>query len=389
MADGLLENPFEKHKQTIYQYQTHGFEIIPPYFIPFGTNFINISNDIKVIPEELIYNFHEKTVIQSMINNYNEFSKSLFFSIFYSALLLEIGLLTTKFDNNMRIILDGGINLKYFIPSYYTKDIDIKVYPKNYNSSSDFKQIFIDEMSRVLERMIDIAPVLVSKYLKFIDSILNKYEHPENIKTEITKLKENFESDKVFNFQFSIPPHRIGVDDHMYKLILIYKDLIYPLIDVTFYDKKNKKNKLIHYNTLNYMNFNNMPITNYISKDKITFEPITNPVFNDIENITPPTVKVKMKLKNKDTDIDYNFHYYLLPFDYIFSEKIILYHDITHKNLFNPDANTNFLKKQFLTNKFLKSFQYLSLYDELNKNNIFLQKYLKYKKKYLNLKSNI
>lgn len=385
MAEGILQNPYLEHQQVMYQHQTNIFEIKEYEDIPEGIDKSLVPRRVIVSPSEILFTFSENRILSHISSNYSseprKFYQSLFFSIFKSALLLEIGYLTTKLDNIMRIILGGGVNIKYYNLSYYTSDIDLKVFPKDYSNPRDFKQELINEFDRIKLRMKEIAPILAQNYLDFIYKLIRKFPHEQYIKDYVDYFKKSFDINKNFDFEFSIPPHRRGESDDMYKFTVIYNSTRYSLMDVVFYNKDNATSSLLHNKIM-------MMLTEDSKKDKLAaykkkiFSNLPSSILNDTDNATPPTTKIMMGLKDSEDKI-LLYHFYINNYSYILHEKSILYNDLLGRKIFNSDLPPRTI--DYLKQKFLRSLHFL-LTKHYPQENIFLKKYLKYKFKYISLK---
>ena len=330
-----------------------GYDV--PLFI--SLDFTHQIFGIKKNPSELLgYTFYQH-IQDYIIENFgraNEFYKSVLFSIFVTPILLEIGNLTDILKDKYNLVLGGGLILRYYYSKYYTKDIDLKLYPINKE-----EYVIADSINQVKEHFENICTRLnqnidqiKTKHKQFIEHLKSKnyLTNPELIQ-KYSDIFEHFSDESKFKFVQSLD------NPNIYKLIFYYNnDFPIAMLDFNFYNSDD---------TLN------------------------NHILTELEKPTnhlPLTSNVEYSLEVPMLDYCSQFNFNIPQLEYLKKEKEILYNDIIGDNVYNSGLTQ--AKLTYLTNKFQKHFNIVTN-PELVYDFTYLKKYQKYKHKYLKLKNKL
>lgn len=327
-----------------------------PLFISY--DFTKILKGINKSPSEILghtYYHHIEKFIKDNYGTGSDAYRSIIFSIFISPIILEIGNLTKILENDYILVTEGGIVLRYFLKKYYTRDLDVKLYPINKNTYNLNKttNLIKNMMDNIVKKLNKYMIRIVENHRNFINFLIkNNYLTDKDIIKKYDDIMKNISSETKFEF--------VKSRDNLYKLIFKYNDsFTIKLMDFNFYD-------------------NNDNLNNDIMKK-----------LEKVENHIPLLQKIDYTLNVKTDEINYNTYYYInIPtLEYIKMEKSILLEDIKGSNKYNSDLSEE--KINYLTKKLEKQNELLNAPIVFEDEFVYLSKYLKYKTKYLKLKNKL
>lgn len=135
-------------------------------------------------------------------------------------------------------LITGGLALRSYYPSHYSDDIDVKFFPRNMIAEIDSNRFFSDLSLWMNELMIPYLNTY-GKYLlqTYLQIVLQFPEIRQNVMMRYLYTELANSSPEDFSFEFSQAPTPNVV---VYKLIVRFKGVIYPIADFTLYDSEDK-----------------------------------------------------------------------------------------------------------------------------------------------------
>ena len=294
-----------------------------------------------------------------MFGSDKNFLKSLMFSIFIDCILLNIGHITSEIDKVYKIVLIGGLSLKYYNKSHITRDCDIKIYPTNIElyDVKYAKEYVLNKFNNLVKYLSNHYKILVENYLRVLES------HGISDDRLLT-FSHNFRN--INNkMEFEIQPGEYN--PNVYKLLLIHDGRYYKLCDISLYDPEDEQSKKLHQETMEKL------------------------YGKDTEKVNVPTEKISIELENRFTHKNFINYINVPSLDFLRIDKNILLDDILGKkfkyhNVEDPSTFNYYLPKWQRAVSSIKS-----IIDERDYHSRerarFIIKYQTYKNRYLELKN--
>lgn len=280
-------------------------------------------------------------------------------------------------------LITGGMSLRTYFPSHYSADIDVKLFPKNMNSSMNPEQVLNDigewaltktfmeylnhhgyklvmiYLQQLMEYpVLSQLPLLREIYSEFFSfyNMMNQFQEQYGYVENATMMNEQGIPVVAFHVLFEQPPG----PKTLYKCTIQYKGMYYQLMDMSVYDKEDTT-----YNAL---------ITSVRRKmspfhpEKLVDEYGTLYKINDPEQQMIPFRLVPVLYhssheKGEGAQAPRMIHrlkkaYFHIPIkQFLKVEKEVLLHDLQGDFMFNEEAQYNPSLREYLMNKFHRTLQ--------------------------------
>lgn len=135
-------------------------------------------------------------------------------------------------------LITGGLALRSYYPSHYSDDIDVKFFPRNMTAGIDSDRFFNDLLLWMNELMLPYLNIYGKFLLQtYLQVVLQFPEIRQNVMMQYIYFELVHSSPEDFSIEFSKSP---TPNILVYKLIVRFKGVIYPIADFTLYNSNDK-----------------------------------------------------------------------------------------------------------------------------------------------------
>lgn len=323
-----------------------------PLFIPIQDNPYVVKPMVygidRVYSNILGGSFYPSEILEDLkkFGRGHKFLKSLFFSIFIDCILLNVGYITSELDGIYKMVLTGGLALKYYSKSHITKDCDIKIYP---NDKVLYKLEYVK--SYVTNQFDSLLDFLNKNGINLVENYINMLEYNGIITEDMTELIEFI---KYFRGGFNKLEFRSEPGEfnpNVFKILLEYQSNVYKLCDISFYEPDNEVSNNLH------------------------SEIIEKLYGKDSELIEIPTKKISIQIFNDYTKSEFINYINIPNLNFLKIEKEVLLNDILSGELkYHKPDSLDFYKNKWERNltTINRILEELDFYEK----HVFLNKYL-------------